>query len=219
MKHIVLIAPSRSGHNWTAQMIRSWLPGDKVHQFEGIPPKIYKKRVRVDVWQGGEPKKDQPVVALLQLRDFLNYAASITKHISNNASESRAVGLYDTWYEIALEAFGDTQYIGEKYRLYYDHFVRNEAYRRGICMLLDGEYDEQKIDLVPEHGSGSSFDKYNYQGKGTEMKVLERWKWFLTDEGGRYISYLKARKNIVEYYLEHFDPDPGQRELADYILK
>jgi hypothetical protein len=86
-------------------------------------------------------------------------------------------------------------------------------------MLLDGEYNEDKLDLVPKHGAGSSFDKYNYQGRGNEMKVLERWKWFLTEEGEGYIPYLKHRRNIVQYYAEHFDLEPGQKELAEYILK
>jgi len=219
MKHIILVAPSRSGHNWTAKMLRSWLPGDKVHKFEGIPPKIYHNRIRTEVWRGAPPKKDQPVIAVLQLRDFLNYAASLIRHIINNATQDRAAGLFDTWYAITREAFNDTHYIGEKYRLYYDHFVRSHAYRQGICCILDGEYNEEAIDFVPNGGRGSSFDDFTYQGRGREMKVLERWKWFLTDEGEQYISYLKARKNIVEYYMEHFDPDPGQRELAGYILK
>jgi len=180
-------------------MLKSWLPGDKVYKFEGIPPKIYHKRIRTEVWRGAPPKKDQPVIAVLQLRDFLNYAASLIKHIINNATKERAAGLFDTWYDIALEAFGDTNYIGEKYRLYYDHFVRSYAYRQGICMILEGEYNEEKIDFVPHNGPGSSFDKYSYQGKGSEMKVLDRWKWFTTEQGQGYIA--------------------GQRELAGYILK
>jgi hypothetical protein len=86
-------------------------------------------------------------------------------------------------------------------------------------MILEGEYNEEKIDFVPHNGPGSSFDKYSYQGKGSEMKVLERWKWFLTEEGEQYIPYLQNRRNIVEYYAEHFDLEPGQKELAEYILK
>jgi len=221
MKHIVLVAPSRSGHNWTAQMLRSWLPGDKVYQLEGIPPKIYHNRIRTELWQGGQPKKDQPVIAVLQLRDFLNYAASLIKHLinTNNTSGRSVAAMLDIWLDVAREAFNDTSYIGEKYRLYYDHFVRSHAYRQGICCILDGKFSEENIDAVPTGGPGSSFDNFAYQGSGQRMKVLKRWKWFLTDEGNRYISYLENRRNIVEYYTEHFDLSPGQKELAGYILK
>jgi len=202
-------------------MLKSWLPGDKVYKLEGIPPKIYHKRIRTEVWKGGPPKKDQPVIAVLQLRDFLNYSASLIKHLinTNNTSQRSVAGMLDIWLDVAREAFNDTNYIGEKYRLYYDHFVRSHAYRQGICMLLDGDYNEEAIDVVPTGGPGSSFDKYTYQGSGGQMKVLDRWKWFTTEQGQGYIHHLRASRHIVEYYTEHFDLSAGQRELAGYILK
>ena len=219
--HIVLIAPSRSGHSWTANMLSSWLPNDKIHKFEGIPPCLYKARVNINVWQGNKPKKDQPVIPILQVRDFLNYSASLIKHLINNhnARESRFAGLTDVWMDVTREAFNDTQFIENKHIIYYDQFVENEAYRRAICRLLEGEYNEEKIDKVPMNGPGSSFDKYQFNERGSQMKVLDRWKWFLTKEGETYIPFLRARKNIVEYYLKHFELKPEQSELAIYILK
>lgn len=218
MTHHVLIAPSRSGHTWAAGMLRSWLPDDKVHDFEGIPPKIYNQRVRQNVWYGGPPDPDQPVVAILLLRDLLNFAASWIKYLDGGGHGSIDAGI-DTWYAISREAFGDTRFIQDpKHLLIYDCMVQSETYRRAACSQLDGSYCEDQIDLVPPGSPGSSFDKFTYQGAGSQMQVLERWKWFLTNEGKPYIPHLREREQVVRYYAGRFRLTKGQKELVRYIL-
>lgn len=222
-KQIIIVAPSRSGHNWTAKMLSSWVqPGDNVWQFEAVPPNVWKNRLAQRVWKGLPPNKDDQVITFIQLRDYLNFAASWTKYMINhgNAYEPRrVVKLFEIWHEMALEAHNETNYIPDKHILDYDRFVADEPYRRTICDLMGGIYSEEMIDFVPKGGMGSTFDKFKYQDNGREMQVRERWKWFLTEEGQYYHSYLGAKPEILRYYLDHFETSEEQRKLATEILE
>jgi len=225
MKHVVVIAASRSGHNWTAKMIKSWLPLEKdgmIHKFEAITPDQWERRVTDRVLKGKEYQPDDEIIAFLQVRDFFNFAASWFKYMrrqSQSFKERNVVKLFDTWEAIAKEAFNETNYIGNKYTLYYDCFVTSEAYRRAVCFIVDGEYTESELDFVPTGGRGSSFDHFDFQDNGHEMDVLNRWKWFLTEEGAPYIEQLKLRKGVVQYYVDHFDLSQRQWQLANEILR
>jgi hypothetical protein len=222
MNNISLIAPSRSGHNWTATVIRSWFEDDtKVRQFEAVNPvdfpAAFERRLR---WNPVNPA--DPVHNVLQVRDYLNWAASWTKYNLRSGHayrKQKVVQLFDNWLAITKEAFNETSYLGNKVVLLYDHFAQNEAYRKSVCLLLDGDYNEEMINFVPKGGMGSSFDSYNKQGNGSEMDVLSRWKWFLTEEGSEYIDYLKVKKNILEYYVDKFDLSSGQSNLVNEILR
>lgn len=205
-------------------MLSSWLPYNIIHQFEGIPPRMYNERVRRDVWHGGPPGEN-PVIVLFNIRDFLNFSASWIKHLINanilaDNVFKRSLGGIDIWYEIAMEAFGDTHIIKDpKHVLFYDQMVESEAERRFVCSQLGGVYNENYINKVPPGTPGSSFDKFSYQGSGSQMKVLERWKWFLSEEGNSFISCLHERREVVEYYSERCIMTEGQQELVNYILK
>lgn len=56
-------------------------------------------------------------------------------------------------------------------RVFYDKFVVDQSEVAKELSLPEGEVD---IDSVPWFGGGSTFD--NQSKKGSEMKVLERWK-------------------------------------------
>ena len=54
------------------------------------------------------------------------------------------------------------------------------------------DYQETSLENVvgaKKAGAGSSFDKYEYSGKASEMKALERWKNMLDNH--TYQSLLK----------------------------
>ena len=202
MNVISLIAPSRSGHNFTAEMIRSWFdPDTQVHQFEAIPPQDFQIQFEQRTKHRVNHDRDR-FQFVLQVRDYLNFAASWTKY---NLKQGRAyrmekvVKMFDIWNDIARESLKETNYIPGKVVLYYDQFVKSEAYRKSLCLVIDGHYTERKLNYIPNGGMGSSFDKFSLQGRGSDMNVTERWKWFLTEEGSEYIPYLKVKKNILEY--------------------
>jgi hypothetical protein len=225
MKDIVILAPSRSGHNWTARFIRSWFPEKgkvKVHQFEAVEPSLWDARVRHRIYRGLVVDNSHEVIAVVQVRDFLNFAASWTKYMirrGNAYKEKGVTKLYEIWYNIAREALNETSYIrNNKYVLMYDLFVQNEEYRRSLCSILDGEYTETVKDLVPDGGLGSTFDSFNFQGNGSQMKVLDRWEWFNTEEGEYYKRLLKSFPEILKYYQSNFDLTPGQSKLVSELL-
>lgn len=221
MRNIIVIAPSRSGHNFTTAMIQSWVE-DSVFKFEGIIPSRYHNVLLTRMQGGRKVNGSAEIINFIQVRDFLNWAASWIKYnlargtAWNERKVNRVIG---EWYAIVREGLNDTSIIGNKYTLFYDQFVQNEAYRRGICSLIDGNYNEKRLGFVPNGGMGSSFDKYRFQDRGHEMDVLTRWKWFLTEEGEYYQRFLKVNKNIIEYYAEKFDLNEGQSNLVNEILK
>lgn len=57
----------------------------------------------------------------------------------------------------------------------YNNWVSSKKYRQEIAYQLDIPFVD-KIEYVPTYGGGSSFDKLHYQGRGSQMRVLERWQ-------------------------------------------
>jgi len=106
----------------------------------------------------------------------------------------------DIWWAIYKEALGETNYVPNKLAVNYDMFVESESYRKSICTKIGGRYNEGILNFVPH--AGSSFDGNTYAGRGTEMKVLERWKWFLTEVGEPFQSYLTLRPGILDFYIQ-----------------
>jgi hypothetical protein len=221
MKNIIVIAPSRSGHNYTAAMLQSWVK-DYVFKFEGIVPSKYHRSLQTRLQSGRRVDPKGEVITFIQVRDYLNWAASWIKYNLNRGAawnESRVNRVFQEWYEIVREAMGDTAIIQDKYILFYDQFVQSKSYREGVCFLIDGDYNEDRINHVPNGGMGSSFDLYKLQDNGNEMDFLNRWKFFITEHGEEYQSFLKVHKNILEFYMDKFDLTEGQSKLANEILR
>jgi len=217
MKNIILLASSRSGHNFTGFMIRSWCPDDRFFQFEAISPEDFERnKDRRNVCRGIE------TITVIQVRDYLNFSASWVKFCLNRGDawkEDNILNMLDTWLKITKEAMYDSDYIGNKITLIYDQFVQNESYRKAVCSLLDGEYSEAGLEIVATGGQGSSFDHFTLQGNGSAMKVVDRWEWWLSEEAEEFLHLLKVKKNILEYYTDQFDLSPGQSKLVNEILK
>jgi len=58
----------------------------------------------------------------------------------------------------------------------YNEWFLNQDYRIAIASIFGLDYNEDKLNQVPEYGFGSSFDGLQYNGRASQMKVLERWK-------------------------------------------
>jgi len=58
----------------------------------------------------------------------------------------------------------------------YNQWFLDREYRKSIAQQLGLDYNEDRLQSVPEFGYGSSFDSCDYNGRASEMKVLERWK-------------------------------------------
>lgn len=82
----------------------------------------------------------------------------------------------------------------------YNRWVLDMQYRRTLAFRLGVVFSDTGLDTVPEFGGGSSFDSRGYEGNGSKMKVLERWRKFATDE--EYLSLLTPdlRRLSQEYF-------------------
>ena len=87
----------------------------------------------------------------------------------------------------------------------YNRWVLDRAYRERVSDRLGLDYSELGLNEVLKFGVASSFDGTSFHGRGSEMKVLERYKCFEHDE--QYRSFFKDRKLITlsERYFE-FNP-------------
>jgi hypothetical protein len=57
------------------------------------------------------------------------------------------------------------------------------------------------INHVPKFGSGSTFDDDSYAGRGSQMKVLERWKILAKDS--RYLELIEMHKDEFDDISEN----------------
>jgi hypothetical protein len=195
-------------------MFRSWMGKEWViRNMESVYPAEFQKEVHPsynDTW---------PVVIVI--RDYLNWAASWIKYRANSGNAAlpqQTMDRAELWYQITREALGDTNYIANKYMLNYDLFVLDKKYREEVCEYLGGWYNEDKLDFVPGRGEGSSFDLKVFQGRGSEMDVINRWHWFLTEEGEPYQCHLKTRLDILEYYLDLWEVPPAKLRLVESLM-
>lgn len=79
-------------------------------------------------------------------------------------------------------------------KILYNEWFKSVEYRNSLASKMGFVNNDIGIDDVPHFGKGSSFDKKRYQGRGSEMDVLNRWKNAIDDP-----LYLHL---INEYYKE-----------------
>lgn len=212
MKRTVILAIPRSGHNFVTNVFRSWIPKPGiVSGHENIMPP-YVKSVMTS--------PEDHVVILI--RDLLNWAASWLKYGINQKfihDEPKVHKEFENWLILAKEALGYQPTIPNRISCYYDAFVSDPIYRQGICKFVEGEYTEDALDIVPNRGRGSSFDKLTMDGKGTQMQVLERWRWLSTEEARPHLHFIKAHRDVLIYYMNHFRPSCDMGEFVNILLK
>jgi len=191
LKHLTGLCVARSGHNFVVQNIMSWFEENTIvyHNLENIAPKDLRP---LHLSHGG--------MKALIYRDFDDWlASSIMK--SYKASKPRMVHtlpsfiltVVSTYFQIRQEAVNPMYFKGSTI-IHYDSFVDSAAYRQDICRNFRGDYSEEKLNFVPANGHHSSFDGKEFQGKGSEMNVLNRADQILETEHKDF--YLK----IMEEY-------------------
>ena len=105
-----------------------------------------------------------------------------------------------TWLKIAKEFKGETSYLDGFIKIYYDDFFMYQEYRKNICEQLNGEYNENFLNVVTREGNFSSFDKDKYQNNAQNMDVLHRWR----NLDKEYLPILKNHE-ALEFYINNFN--------------
>jgi hypothetical protein len=63
----------------------------------------------------------------------------------------------------------------------YDKWVVGEEYRKAVASRLGLKYQDSTLSKVATGGRGSSFDGFEFDGRASEMKTLDRWRVFEHD--------------------------------------
>jgi hypothetical protein len=74
----------------------------------------------------------------------------------------------------------------------YNRWFLDREYRKNITDRLGLDYNENRLQAVPEFGYGSSFDSCDYSGRASEMKVLERWKAHATNQ--EFLDFIRDQE-------------------------
>ena len=198
---IVIIGQSRSGHNFVYNQFVSWNLGDRaVAKIEGYAP----EQITDDLIQQTNPKVEVEFekTYILVVRDFRNWLASymmwIAKAKNIVVDEQHMDERIIVWQKIADEARRKTHFLEDKILCRYDPFKHLRAYRRMICSVTGGTYNEHLLNIISSQGGGSSFDRFKYQGKANKMNTDQRYKEILDTEHGRwYTEILKKYEERV----------------------
>lgn len=189
MKNIYHIAPKRSGHSWVRTMVASWIPGVPIADLEGWYPEQVMAHYGKGVLRDG--------ILLMQTRDLLNWYASYIR-----GNPQYRVGAIPTWEVITDEIYNPHYFKRGFYvvTVNYDEFVSSKTYRMQVCDQLGGTYHEKKINTVPGGGGGSTFDKFDFVGRGSQMDTCNRYKQIPKEA---FIQLFNRRPTIYQFYMQH----------------
>jgi len=199
-----VLATSRSGHFFTVATIKSWVGDAKdpllmFNNYENRCPEKAKEKEIALAREG---------VKVIIVRDLLNWASSLGKRTTIPQD------VLNAWYQIAQE-YIEPKVLPNFIRVHYDTFFESKKYRQTICKQVGGNYHEEGLDVVSGPGKGSSFDGFEFQGKGSQMNVLERYK--LLDEDT--LSLLKRNPGILTFYLKYWNPNSTKTEIINKLLQ
>jgi hypothetical protein len=125
------------------------------------------------------PERLDPVNVLI-LRDPRNVFASRIRMVKRldvacfKTDEASIRHFVELWKSHAREFVGATSLLQRKVCVYYNAWCANEDYRRSVSRQLRLTFTDAGFNQVSDEGGGSSFDGLEYDGKGSQMNVLNR---------------------------------------------
>ncbi len=171
---------------------------------------------------------DRPLVRMLIVRDPYNVFASRIRGrrgpapyfnfpARRGASEADLPFALDPmfvdfWEEYARECLGHTERIASKICVYFDKWFTSREYRRSIMEQCGFEFSDVGFEQVHGAGGGSSFDGTTFDGRNTEMNVLNRADDLTEEERAlldRVLDRDSVRSLAAELRTRHGMPAPG----------
>ncbi|NWF57862.1 MAG: hypothetical protein HXY43_00670 [Fischerella sp.] len=115
--------------------------------------------------------------------------------------------ILDMWEIYAEEYLGITNYIKSKIAINYNLWFSSIDYRKKLSAQFGLDFTDTGLNVVPKTagGTGSSFDRTSYDGRGNQMKVLERWKVCQQDQ--RFCEAFRERNRLANLYRKIFPHD------------
>jgi hypothetical protein len=154
------------------------------------------------------------VTNILILRDPFNLIASKYRWVVHGTqwqpTMDSLLALPTLWKTYAKEFLGLTSHVPRPVvRISYNQWFVDAAYRRTLAKTLGLSLADEGRDMIARWGPnlwGDSIDNLTYDGRATEMKVLERWRHFAHD--ARYRS-LVSDPELIELSTAIFGPIAG----------
>ncbi|MEC4887651.1 MAG: hypothetical protein SAL70_41025 [Scytonema sp. PMC 1070.18] len=125
--------------------------------------------------------------------------------------------ILDIWEIYAEEYLGITNFIKHKFPINYNLWFSSLEYRKDLSAQFGLSFTDAGLNIVPKcsGGSGSSFDKNFYDGRGNQMKVLERWK--ICQHEKRFYEAFRERHKLANLYRKIFSFDPEIESFLQFI--
>lgn len=132
-----------------------------------------------DAWVGTSGTRRDVLV----LRDPFNLIAS---RRTARVGWVRSRTALRIWRQHAREALGPGRSLPrDRVLVRYNDWVCSRDYRERVAGALGLRFTDEGREAVPPVGGGSSFDGGGFDGRASEMRVLERWRAFADDPGFR----------------------------------
>lgn len=134
-------------------------------------------------------------------RDIYNWMAS---YINSPGHENSEIDFHiDLWKQ-----YIDASLDGKVNHVSYNRWIKDVEYRKQISHHFGLNFSDRFLGHVSRYGGGSSFDKYDFQGKAQTMDVLNRWKLMENDHDyWSKIGYDLEERNrkYFGFYIDKLD--------------
>jgi len=130
----------------------------------------------------------------LIVRDPYNWLASIFAHGTIAKSLGYSLDLNDA-LRLLIQAYIDN-FSCNITIINFNKWFSDSTYRIQLAERLQLPIHHRGIEHIAEHGWGSSFEDLQLQNRASQMRVLERWKYYADDEDF---------KNIFQQYPQLVD--------------
>ena len=158
-----------------------------------------------------EPHLDLTTICVV--RDPFNWLASSLQHGSYMARDlDRRI---ERWKKQVVQCLRPESYpFGRFVDVNYNRWVSDRTYREDLSRRLGLPFSDLGIEEVLEFGPGSSFEGTSFDGRGSKMAVLERYKRFEDDARYRLLVDDRELVALSEAYFG-FTPESDHRPTAD----
>lgn len=120
-------------------------------------------------------------LTVLVLRDAYNTFASVWH--GKRRMRNRLHRFYRSqWKAYAREFLGLTSFLPEDtVKISFNAWFADDEYRRQNAATLGLDHADRGVDEVSSDGGGSSFSGQEFQNRGRDMAVLDRWRHYIDD--------------------------------------
>ena len=170
---------------------------------------------------------------VLILRDIFNLSAGAFKNTGRawmgniQAGDTKDLSMLD-WknyqerdkirerYNLAAAEFlNNTEHLKNKICISFNDWFSSEEYREITASKFGLQNNETSINVVAGVGNrGSRFDQFEYDGKASRMKVLDRWKFFKDNKA--FWKILSDMSESIDFSNEIFGNFP---ETEEYLMR